>query len=496
VENKMRRLVCLLLLIMLPLCVFARQKKGKRTPPPAPATRPAAMPLTTRSAAAAVDFEQGMAAYENLNTPQSIDLFRQAVKKDPEFAQAWLMISRSSFDPAEIATSREKAKALAPKASPDEQLFIRWMAGSQENDLVGAIAAMNDLLSKYPKDKRLLFFSAVWFFNQGAVEPSLQMSERALACDPNYAPALNEAGYAYAQLGQMDKAFATMERYIAQLPKEANPQDSYAEMLRMDGKFDQALEHYRAALNIDAKFYGSQLGIADTYTLMREFEKARQAYLVAADEAPDAAVRLQYLGQSAQTWVREGKFDEADKHYTEVIANTHDAGLRALESALLSDMALYQKDDAKAFELLDRAEEQVNDESVPASDREDRLASILRDRVVRGAECGNGKVEQAALAQLKAMAENSRKANVQQAYHLAMGASLVAAKKNGEAIEHLYENASNPRALQLLATAFGNMKAGSEAASVRQKLSRLNEPTMEQAVARAALGEMAPLKTN
>ena len=50
-------------------------------------------------------------------------------------------------------------------------------------------------------------------------------------------------------------------------PIEPNPHDSYGEILRMDGKFDAALEQYRISVRMDPNF-GSELGIADTLALM------------------------------------------------------------------------------------------------------------------------------------------------------------------------------------------------------------------------------------
>jgi len=65
-----------------------------------------------------------------------------------------------------------------------------------------------------------------------------------------------------------------MDRYAALLPKEPNPQDSYGEILRMAGRFDSALERYRAALAIDASSILQQVGLADTYALMGDQERA------------------------------------------------------------------------------------------------------------------------------------------------------------------------------------------------------------------------------
>lgn len=490
----MRRLLCLLLVVSMPLGMFAAAKKSKKKAVTDQSVVSITLPVTSKSAAAKKAFEQGVVDYENLKMANSLDQWRNAVKLDPDFALAYSFISNVSTDPTEKAATREKAKALAAKVTPAEQSFIRWYAATQENDFITAISSMNDLLSQLPKDKRVRLYASTWSLTHGAYERALDLAEQALAIDAKYPAALNQAGYASVYLGQMDKAFAMMEDYLALQPNEANPQDSFAEFLRMDGKFTQALDHYHAALRIDPKFDSSQIGIADTLNLMGEYDKAREEYAKAAQVAPDEPTRLTYLSHMPQTYVREGKYEDADKAFEGIIAKVHAASMGALESAILRDMALYQKDDARSFALLDRAEKVLTEHEVSAADREGAMAFILRDRVMRAAACRNKDVKTAALDRLKLMAENSRRDDIQQAFHLATGAALISEKKNGEAIEHLYEAASNPRALQLLATAFQNMKASTEAASVRHKLAHLHEPTMENAIATAAL--RATDKTN
>ena len=85
-------------------------------------------------------------------------------------------------------------------------------------------------------------------------EQAQQIMEKALAIDKNFPAALNDLAYVDARNRQFAKAFADMDRYVALLPKEPNPQDSYGELLRMAGNFEGSLVHYRAALKIDPDF--------------------------------------------------------------------------------------------------------------------------------------------------------------------------------------------------------------------------------------------------
>ena len=66
-------------------------------------------------------------------------------------------------------------------------------------------------------------------------------------------------------------------------------------------------------LKIDPDFVSSQVGLGDTYALMGNQEQARSEYDKAIRFAHNEADRLSYGIQRAMTYVREGKYAEADK---------------------------------------------------------------------------------------------------------------------------------------------------------------------------------------
>lgn len=231
--------------------------------------------ITASSPDARKLFEAGMTAFENEHYPLALDNWRQAVRKDPRSALAHLFISLATTDPQERKTERRRAQGLASKATKRDRLLIKWLSGVEEEQYVAAIAAMNDLLASYPRDKHIVFLAGRWLSNQEQYEQASKLLQRATQLDPTYAASWNQLAYCYAYTGDFSNAFAAMERYTVLLPKDPKPQDSYAEILRMAGNYRDALEHYRRALQIDPAFQTSQLGIADTYALMGEEATAR-----------------------------------------------------------------------------------------------------------------------------------------------------------------------------------------------------------------------------
>jgi tetratricopeptide (TPR) repeat protein len=381
------------------------------------------MPVTTSSPKARELFGRALTDYENLYLERANIGWRAAVQADPNFALAYVFIAYNSSDPAEAKAAQEKAKLLAAKASPGERLLIQWITSVKENNFIAGISAMNDMLEMFPKDKHLAYLAGNWMMGQNSYEQAQKTLQGALAIDKNYPPALNDLAYCYAQSREYPKAFEVMERYVAVLPTLPNPQDSYAEILRMSGNFNAALEHYRAALKIDPWFDYSQLGLADTYALMGNQVQARAEYDKAIQNAYTAADRVAYALQTATTWVREHNFAEADKAFAAVAEKAHALGFDLTEAQAHRMMSLYQTDDAEALKHLASAEEALNHPttSISQSDREDERARVLRYRAVRADHVGNHELAAQVVQQLEALAGSTRSAVVQSSFHGAAG---------------------------------------------------------------------------
>ena len=78
-------------------------------------------------------------------------------------------------------------------------------------------------------------------------------------------------------LAEVDLAPPLMDRYVVALPGQPNPQDSYAEILRMSGNFQGALEHYRAALKISPRTIRRDWDFAKAWLLQELNRENRRA---------------------------------------------------------------------------------------------------------------------------------------------------------------------------------------------------------------------------
>jgi tetratricopeptide (TPR) repeat protein len=451
------------------------------------------MPVTAGSDKARELYEKGMDDYEKLYLERCNDDWRAAVKEDPTLALAWAWIAFNSRDTAEVTAAREKAKALAPNITPGEQLMVQWIVKVQEGDYLAGIAAMNDMLAMYPKDRRLLYLSGNWLMGENGDDQALHIFQKSLALDKNDAPALNNLAYLYARQRKFPQAFAAMDRYTQLFPSEPNPNDSYGELLRMAGNFEGSLTHYRAALKIDPTFVTSQVGIADTYALMGNQQQARVEYDKAIAQAHNEADRIDYMMQKALTYVRDGNFTEADKAFDAAADKAHAEGLDLQESNAHQRMSEYQTGDASALHHLEAAEKALHCRAdLPVLDSNQQLARILRLRTVRAAHAGNTELADKSLKQLETMAATSRDLVVQSSYHGAAGSLLAAKGKYDDAIAHLEEDQDDPFSLELLSKAYNESGAYDKMHEVEAKLRGTNVPTIEQALVVPAVRSRKP----
>jgi tetratricopeptide (TPR) repeat protein len=469
---------CAVLIVILGVCfatpLYAHHLKQGATP---------SMPVTTSSPEARALYAKGMQDYENQYLERSNDDWRAAVKADPNLAVAWAWIAFNSSNPMEMSAAIDRAKDLAPKATRGEQLMVAWISKVQEGDSIGGISAMNDLLEMYPKDKHLLYLAGNWLVGEEGNEQAQRFFEKALALDKNFPAALNDLAYVDARNRNFAKAFAAMDRYVALLPNEPNPQDSYGELLRMAGNFEGSLQHYHAALKIDPDFVTSQVGLGDTYALMGNQEQARVEYDKAIRFAHTEADRLDYSMQKAMTWVRDGNFAEADKSYLEIAQTAHAKEQDLQEAQAYRHMAEYQADDNASLKYLQEAEESLEHQSaITKSDKDAEFARILRNRTVRASHTGISDLSGKCLKQLEAMASGSRNKVIQSSYNGAAGTLLMDQKKFDEAIAYLEEDRDNPFSMELLVQAYYQTNQSDKLAQAEARLRGTNVPTMDQAL--------------
>lgn len=454
-----------------------------RRHPPHKSSKRVAPALATSTTEGGRLFEAGLTAFENEHPQLALQDWRRSAQIDPRPALVHLFISLATTDRQEQRIERRRAQALASRATKRERLLVKWLSGVEEGNYVSAIAAMNDLLASYPKDKHVIFLAGRWLAGQEQYREAAKLLQAATDLDSNYAAAWNQLAYCYARSGDFSDAFAAMERYTALLPKDPNPQNSYAAILRMAGNFRDALAHYRHALALDPAFLSSQVGLADTYALMGEEGTARAEYEKAFRQAASHSDQVHSALQSALTYLREKKSRRAIATLESVAIQARDTHLPVLEAEAFRDMALIEHDNQQSLRFLDKASAALAAVSTRANPEfHQEVAEVLRVRAARLAAGGDSSGAAHSLQELEQLSKTAHDEALERCYAGATGSVLVVQQKFSQAIPYLEEDTSNPLSMRDLITAYTQQSSADRAHVWELKLAALNEPTVEQAL--------------
>lgn len=468
---------------IVPALVLAAASYALGAQSPATAA-PDRMPITTSSPEARALFDQGIIAWENLRIPAALQCWQKAIEKDPNFLLAHLYMSERIPDPDQQAQELKRVTTLMNSVTPDERLMAEWILERSRDNTIGALAAMNELLNRYPRDKHLYWFAALFVgTNYHQWDRAGELAAQAVHVDPDFAGALNNLGYDYAFQGKFDQAFPVMQHYIEVLPNEPNPQDSYAEILRMAGRFDEAVDHYHAALKLDPNFGESLLGLADTFALMGQEDKARAQYDIAIQHAYTKAYAVEWKLKWAATYLREKRFSDADAAFQAAATMAHESSVGVLEAEAYRVMALYHKDEASSRRWLQKAKESLeHPHNTSRGARQEALGSIDRVIIYNALRYGHLDEAETTLSQLSKMTQDSNNPNLDITFHASAGMILAAKQKWLEAIPHLEEDANDPFSMELLVKAYQRAGLSAKAERTARKLAALNAPTVEQAL--------------
>ena len=436
----------------------ASSRAAEHTSPMAlvPQTLFGAIPLATKSLEARESLELAWNEYENAMYDASADHARRAAHKDPQSALAFAMISFAARRTTPDLTALAKAKSLISRATPDEQLLVRWMTGIQERDLLPAIASMNDLRKRFPRDKHILYVTGEWLFLQQDDDHARSVLETALQIDPNFPAALNRLGYVYIRSGTPDpaKALASLRRYAQVETKSNNPEDSLGEVSRIAGDDQASLEHYAASLRINPSFIASQEGLGDTRTLIGDYDDARKEYDRALQMAASPVDELYIKEQRALVSFWEGKPEQGQQ---ELAALAEEAARKkepnsqfniGLAHAMLTTDA---KSELQQLQALSAFLEKPL-AGMLESDRGFNRATVLRERARVAALAGVSSDGTQAVSDLEALAKSSRDLLVEACYESALGYVLASQNHLQDAAEKLATDPHSPLALLKLAS--------------------------------------------
>jgi tetratricopeptide (TPR) repeat protein len=436
------------------------------------------IPVSTHSLEAHKDLELAIDKYESGLLDDAIVHAQHATEKDPRFALAYAFLSFAERRGTPDATALVRAKSFLSRATPGEQVLVRWMISVEQGDLLPAVLTMNNLLKRYPADKHVLYLASEWLYFQQDYDRARELMETTLRIDPDFAPTLNLLGYAYLETGNPDpaKAIAVLKRYAELQPGQPNPEKSLAEILRYAGDDEGSAEHYGGALQLDPTFVAARVGLGDTLTLMKDYANARDQYDRAISVAESSRDRYHAECQKALVFFWEGRAAEGRKLLEDLAekARAEKDPYAQFEigfaRALLAANAVDELTQLKSLDLL----LQGPIAGMAEVDRNGARGAVWRERARACASSGEEEEADRAVHQLEELAAHTRDQVIENTYESAHGYALFGQGEMAGAADELATDARNPLVLRQLIRAqekLGN-SAGADVSRTRLKYLR------------------------
>jgi len=261
--------------------------------------------ITTHSPEAYAYYLDGIDYFRKYYWADSRACFEKAVEADSTFAMAYYFLAM-----LKDAKLLDKAVQYSDNASNMEKHYIMSLKASAEGDRAKAIAELQELVKRYPDEKRAYYLMGAYEAARRDYSEALVYLNKAIEIDPLYKEAYNYMARIYSATGDLDKAIWAINKYIEIAPDEANPYDARGSIYAANGKLDEAIESYRKALAIKPNFYPSLSYLGVMYLFKGDYATADscfQAYAHLDQPGLRASGRL-YLSYLP---IYRGKFNEA-----------------------------------------------------------------------------------------------------------------------------------------------------------------------------------------
>ena len=315
--------------------------------------------LTTGELDAYRLYQQGREAEQDVRVVEALANYDAALARDSTFAlahfhRAGLLAQRGRM--TESLEGLRQARVYMSGATGRDRQFMEGLTRLMEGDFNAGMEQLEGVLDAYPDDKETRLILAQFKNGVGETEDAMRLVEGVIRLDPYYGPGYNQLAYFEAGRGNLDSALVLADRYAALQPGLANPHDTRGEVLDMAGRFSEAREAYRRALEVQPDFSPALNHLSRSY--LRADEPAEGVRVLSELlESSDARVRARVHRRIADQHLWAGGFDSAFAAFDRSEEESTAAGetglqVQALTGALYAAVELGRY--AEAAELADR----------------------------------------------------------------------------------------------------------------------------------------------
>ena len=231
--------------------------------------------VTTSSQEAQSFYDQGLAYVHSYVWIEAIRSFHQALRLDPNMAMAFLGLTDAYIglhDPSTARAAFERAKALAPKVSKREQMWITirdreldYLESNEDPDkYVAYRKSISGTLREYPNDPWLWIQrgladegSPVTHGQVGGVD-TIAFYRTALALAPDNFAAHHYYAHTLENLGRTKEALEETAIYVRMAPAIPHAHHMHGHELMRLGRTEEAIAEFLKTKSLEEEYYRSE----------------------------------------------------------------------------------------------------------------------------------------------------------------------------------------------------------------------------------------------
>jgi len=277
---------------------------------------------------------------------QAIDLFQQAIAKDPNFALAYTGIADASlrmYRNTKEASWAEKAVGAALQADQfgDQLPEVHFALGSAytaTGKTAEAIAELKRAQYLSPNSDEAYRRLGDAYRAAGQKQDAVEAYKKAAEVNPYYWSNFNALGGAYLRYGDYDNALKAYQQVARLAPNNGLGYSNIGNVYYAQEKWDDAATYFQKSIEVEPSYLG-YTNLGTVYFYRQRYEDAAKMFEKAVELNPDQAIAVGNLGDSYRA---AGQKDKADAAYSRAIALIQkDLQVNPKDAEGMGNLALY-----------------------------------------------------------------------------------------------------------------------------------------------------------
>jgi len=165
-------------------------------------------------------------------------------------------------------------------------------------------------------EAKILYYKAMKYYEKGDMEEAEKKLIQVTSINENFKDALHKLGLIYLKQNQFGKAEAVFKQFIYNVENDPVYYSKLGRALYEGKKYEEALEAYLKAIEMDATRPGRFISTAEVYRHLDNKEKAFEMYKKALELDPE---NIDYLLAFSQFLIEDNKMEQAKEQLQKVL---------------------------------------------------------------------------------------------------------------------------------------------------------------------------------